>query len=125
MNLAAVPVFFAPEMIARPGATYSPSAAKPGAVVARWRAAGLPVDVLRPTPVAIDDFTRVHDARYVRDVLALRVANGFGDRSAEVAASLCFTSGSMLAAARAARASGAVACAPCSGFHHAGWGAGG
>ena len=35
--------------------------------------------------------------------------------------SLPYTSGAMLAAAKEALASGGVACAPVSGFHHAGW----
>jgi acetoin utilization deacetylase AcuC-like enzyme len=125
MKLDAVPVFFAPEMVARPGATYSPSAAKPAAVVERWRAAGLPVEIVRPAPATTAELCAAHDAGYVNDVLTRRRPNGFGDVSGEVAASLPYTSGAMLSAARAARASGAVACAPCSGFHHAGFDHGG
>ena len=48
--------------------------------------------------------------------------NGFGNRSAKVAASLPFTTGALLTAARLVlETSGVrVACAPVSGFHHAG-----
>ena len=80
-----------------------------------------PIDLHRPQPVAIEDFYRAHDRTYVDDVLARRTSNGFGNRSASVAASLPWTSGSMLSAARHALVSGGVACAPCSGFHHAHW----
>lgn len=54
-------------------------------------------------------------------MLALRADNGFGNRSAAVAQSLMYTSGAMLAAARHALSARDVACAPCSGFHHAGY----
>lgn len=66
-----------------------------------------------------DDAARAHDPQYVDAILSCRLCNGFGNTSAEVAASLPFTSGSMLAAAREALRNGAVAVAPCSGFHHA------
>lgn len=58
---------------------------------------------------------------FVRDVLDLRIENGFGNRSPEVAASLLYTNGAMLSAAREAIVSNMVTVAPCSGFHHAGY----
>lgn len=123
-----VPVFFSPEMVARPD-SYSPSAGKPAAVVACWLErcvpVGWPIRIEPVVPVTVDELMRAHAPHYVRDVLELRRANGFGDRSAGVAASLPYTSGAMLSAARSAIASGAVACAPCSGFHHAGFSHGG
>lgn len=54
-------------------------------------------------------------------VLSGRIANGFGTHGLDVAATLGYTSGAMLAAARAALENGLVAVAPCSGFHHAGY----
>ncbi len=54
-----------------------------------------------------------------RLILAGRLHNGFGNTSREVAASLPYTSGAMLAAARAAIAQRTATIAPCSGFHHA------
>ncbi|MBK7402168.1 MAG: histone deacetylase [Myxococcales bacterium] len=115
-----VPVYFCPEMVAD-AASYSPSAAKPAAVVARFLDRGLPVVVARPDPVTEGDLARAHAPSYVREVLAGRRDNGFGNRRADVARSLPFTSGAMLSAARAALACQRVTCAPCSGFHHAAW----
>lgn len=119
-----IPVLFAPEMVANV-TSRAPSARKPKAVVDRWLAQHLPIRVFRPKPVDQAALTRAHDAEYVHRVLALEECNGFGNRSAELARSLPWTSGAMLSAARAAITSRAVACAPCSGFHHAGWDSGG
>jgi acetoin utilization deacetylase AcuC-like enzyme len=75
--------------------------------------------VIEPLPVSRDDLIRVHGPAYVDGVLSGRVMNGFSNKSASVAASLPFTSGAMLCAAREALRNGCVAVAPCSGFHHA------
>lgn len=115
-----IPVYFCPEMVAD-AASYSPSAAKPAAVVARFLERRLPVVVIRPEPVTETDLERAHAASYVRDVLAGRRDNGFGNRRVDVARSLPFTSGAMLSAARAALTARRSTCAPCSGFHHAAW----
>ena len=117
-RLDAIPVFYSPEQVAEPQVA-SPSARKPRQVVERWQARGFPIEVLVPRPVTADDLALAHDWRYVDDVLALRAPNGFGNRSASVARSLPWTSGSMLSAALAALDSRLAACAPCSGFHHA------
>ena len=122
-RLDAIPVFYSPEQVAEPQVA-SPSASKPRQVVERWQARGFPIEVLVPRPVTADDLALAHDWRYVDDVLALRAPNGFGNRSASVARSLPWTSGSMLSAALAALDSRLVACAPCSGFHHARYDAG-
>lgn len=97
----------------------SPSAAKPARVVAAWRAEGLPMRVIAPDPVTLDDLARAHDRGYVEAVLGLRRDNGFGTRDASVAASLPYTSGAMLHGARLAIAGRTAVCAPVSGFHHA------
>ncbi|NUO53381.1 MAG: histone deacetylase [Polyangiaceae bacterium] len=115
-----LPVFFCNDMVARPQ-SFSPSAAKPRAVVDDWLRRGLAIDIRVPTPATMDDLTRAHDPDYVRGVLDGRIPNGFGDRSMAVASSLPFTSGAMLSAARHALQTGSITCAPCSGFHHAGW----
>jgi acetoin utilization deacetylase AcuC-like enzyme len=101
--------------------SFSPSAAKPAAVVASWRELGIPMSLIEPTPVTRDELVRAHDVTFVDDILAGRLRNGFGNTSAAVAASLQHTSGAMLAAAREALRNRAVAVAPCSGFHHAGY----
>lgn len=116
---ARLPVFYTPKMVADSG-SMSPSAAKPAQVVAHWLACGFPIDVIEPAPVTIDELARVHDRAWAEDVLACRATNGFGNRSPEVAATLVYTSGSMLSAARYALAHRTIAAAPCSGFHHAG-----
>ncbi len=104
-----------------PAEGYSPSAAKPALVVEDWQARGLPIDLHAPEPVTTEDLARAHDPVWVADVLACRAKNGFGTRSEAVARSLPYTSGAMLAAARAALENGRVAVAPVSGFHHAGY----
>ena len=109
------------ESMNAPAQGYSPSAAKPAAVVAAWRGRWPGLEVRHPVPVSPGDFYRAHGRDFVDGVLRLGRANGFGTRSPEVAASLPYTSGALLTAARwALQVRGAVA-APVSGFHHAGW----
>jgi len=98
--------------------SFSPSARKPRDVVASWRRRFPSIEVIAPTPTTLDQLCLAHDPDYVRGVLALRLANGFGNHLAEVAQSLPWTSGAMLTAARVALVEG-VAVAPVSGFHHA------
>lgn len=116
--LPAIPVFYSPAMVADVP-SFSPSAAKPRPVVESWRTLGIPLDVTPPAPVTRADLMRAHSAQLVDGVLDGIINNGFGTRSPEVAASLLWTSGSMLSAARAALSNGRVAVAPCAGFHHA------
>ncbi len=115
-----IQVFYTEAMVAD-AQTHSPSAHKPALVVASWRRLGVDMEIVAPRPATVDELGRAHDRAFVEDVLACRRNNGFDNRSPSVARSLPYTSGAMLAAARAAVASGAVAVAPCSGFHHAGY----
>jgi len=112
-----IKVFFSPKMTAD-SESFSPSAAKPAKVVESWKRQ-FPITIIEPVPVKVRDFDRAHDPKFVRDVLQSKRKNGFENKSKAVAASLPFTSGSMLSAAMEALASGTVAAAPCSGFHHA------
>lgn len=98
--------------------SFSPSAGKPAEVIRSWKLLGVPIEIVEPDPVTEDDFALAHDRRFVSGVLAGRRANGFGNRSRRVAKSLPYTTGSLLAAARAAL-DGGVAVSPTSGFHHA------
>jgi hypothetical protein len=50
----------------------SPSAGKPAAVVASWRERGLPIRLVAPLPVTVDDFALAHERSFVEDVLAYR-----------------------------------------------------
>src|SRR5204863_13004 len=76
------------------------------------------IGVAQPIALNVD----VHGWRDVdEDALALRRNNGFSNRSVSVASSLPYTTGAMVTAARYVLENGGVACAPCSGFHHAGF----
>lgn len=122
--LTTIPVFYSDSMLSDAD-SFSPSAMKPQAVVASWQSLGIPLRILAPDPVTPDDLCLAHAERYVDGVLFGEIANGFGTRDPQVAASLLYTNGAMLAAARAALDSGGFAVAPCSGFHHAGYDFGG
>jgi acetoin utilization deacetylase AcuC-like enzyme len=116
-------VFYRAEQNARNANAFSPSAAKPALVVKDWLERGLihADDVLSFEPASTADVKRAHDPGFVDDILALKVSNGFGNRDPGVAASLPYTSGSLLAAARYALAQRENVCSPTSGFHHAGY----
>ena len=114
-----IPVFYTPNMVAD-SLAYSPSAAKPAQVMQSWLELGYPLDVLTPEAVTREQLYLAHDRHFIDGVLDCKQSNGFGNRSQEVADSLPYTSGSMLAAARHALANGKGAVSPSSGFHHAG-----
>lgn len=121
---ATIPVFYDAAQVACP-ASFSPSAAKPRMVVERWQAMASAVEIVAPWPLSRDQLALAHDSKYVSDVLDLRIANGFGDKDPTVAASLPWTTGSLLSAARRALVSRQVAVSPTSGFHHACYASGG
>lgn len=114
-------VFFRPEQVASNQAAYSPSAYKPKLVIDDWLTRGIiqAHDIRSFEPVSREDFKRVHDPQMVDDVLDLKRRNGFRNQDSEVAASLSYTSGSLLAAAHWALAHQTAVCSPTSGFHHA------
>ena len=117
-KLTAIPVFYTPLMVADSGG-FSPSSAKPKAVMESWCKLDIPLDVMTPEPVSVEDIARAHLPAFVDAVLSCQAENGFGNSSEEVAKSLPYTSGAMLAAAREALRNGKAAVAPCAGFHHA------
>jgi len=112
-------VYYTPQMVG-PEQTASPSAHKPAAVVESWLKLVPDLRVIAPRPVDLDDIALAHDRDWALDVLIGQADNGFGNRSREIAATLPYTSGAMLASAHAAMCHG-IAIAPCSGFHHASW----
>jgi acetoin utilization deacetylase AcuC-like enzyme len=120
----AVRVVYSEAMTAPPQGG-SPSAGKPGPVVAAWLATWPALHLRPPVPATVDQLCLAHARGYVEDVLALRRSNGFGTLNAAVAASLPYTSGALLTAARWALAEGGAVSAPVSGFHHAHWSRGG
>ena len=114
-----IPVLFRNEQVSYPK-VYSPSPRKPGEVVADWNTtAEGKFEVKSFDPVTREDFYRVHDQRFVDNILACKTKNGFGTNDRDVADSLPYTSGSFYAACVEALNNGKVACSPTSGFHHA------
>ena len=113
-----IPVFFSPKLQAQATGT-SPSAAKPMQAIASWIELGIGISVIAPIPATRAELIRAHDPDYVDAILDCRALNGFGTKAADVAASLPYTVGAMICAAREAIKNGAVAVAPVSGFHHA------
>ena len=118
-----VPVFYREEMLAHSD-SFSPSAGKPRHVVTAWTSASMPIRIESYPRASLEELCRCHDPAYVRGVLSLELPNGFRNRREDVARSLPWTTGAMLAAAREALRNGA-ACAPVSGFHHARYAGGG
>lgn len=119
-----IPVFYDPAQVSRPG-SFSPSAEKPQMLITRWQAMALPIEIAMPDRLTNNKLTLAHAARYVEGIFDLCIRNGFGGKDPLVAESVRWTTGSMLAAARSALASGRVAVSPTSGFHHAGHAFGG
>lgn len=79
------------------------------------------IRMFEPEPVSRQQLALAHDREYVDGVLDCLISNGFRGRQADVAASLPWTTGSFLTAARLALSNARVACSPTSGFHHAGY----
>lgn len=119
-RLDRLPVFYTPRMVAA-FESFSPSAGKPAQVIASWVSRGFPIRIMEPTPATTEELKWAHSPGYVDGVLACTLKNGFGNTLREVAATLPYTTGAMLSAAREAIRNGQVAVAPCSGFHHAGY----
>jgi acetoin utilization deacetylase AcuC-like enzyme len=114
-----IPVFYSDKLLAE-SASFSPSAGKPKPVIESWRTAGLPIEVRAVDPATIADLCLAHDRTYVTSILDCTALNGFGNKRPDVARSLPYTTGAMINAACTALGYG-VACAPVSGFHHAGY----
>ncbi len=123
-----IPVFYRPEQSSTAAVDYSPSAGKPKLVIQDWlsnEAIGAFIQVKTFEPASDDILCAAHDRVYVQGVLSGQKNNGFGNTSQEIAQSLRYTTGSMLAAAEHVlgsipASSLRVAVSPTSGFHHAG-----
>ena len=112
-------VFYRPEQVA---SSYlpSPSALKPRLVVADWLADPLiNAQVCSFEPASTKTLCLAHDPAFVRGIFSGRCENGFGNTNPDVALSLPFTNGSMVAAAEYAVLHREAVCSPTSGFHHA------
>lgn len=118
-----IPVIYSPKQVSDSGSIISPSGHKPAEMVKHLQArpnSKFEIEFLEPVPLDARDFIRAHKESYVRDILTLRIPNGFGTISKSVCDSLPYTNGAMYTAAKAATPD-APACALVSGFHHAGW----
>lgn len=118
-------VFYVPAQTAEANESFSPSASKPARVVESWQRLRIPLELVAFEPASRDTLALAHDRAYVDAVLDLQRPNGFSNVLPEVAATLPYTSGSMVAAARHAVRTGEGCASPTSGFHHAGWDHGG
>ncbi len=121
--MSSINVFYTPKMSAD-SRSYSPSASKPALAVASWLQK-FAINVVEPEPVDLIELARAHDKAYIQNILSCRKNNGFGNKSKEVAETLCYTIGSMLSATLDAIKTNRFTCAPVSGFHHACWDHGG
>lgn len=117
-----VPVFYRPEMSCAINSYYKPAGEKSAKVVADWQATSSiapHVSIKNFEPVAEPTINLAHYPAYVRSVLSCQIENGFGNMAPEIAHSLPFTVGSMVAAARYAIEKRSVAFSPSSDFHNA------
>jgi acetoin utilization deacetylase AcuC-like enzyme len=119
-----IPVFYRPEMSVHT-ASFSQSPEKPAMVVTDWLAQGFPITINAPLPLSTDDLMLAHHTDYVEGVFQGTQDNGFRNRDPKVPRSQLFTIGALYEAAKFVLQGGArVACAPVSGFHHAGFDSG-
>ncbi len=112
-------VFYSPRQSVASNESFSPSAGKPARLVEQWIQRYPQVKLVAPQPVTVEQLCLAHDPEYVHGVLGCRLENGFGNHSPEVAASLPWTTGSLVSALEFVRQDGGAACSPTSGFHHA------
>jgi len=118
-TLDSLKVFYSQDMVSVSGRHISPSDRKPRDVAEALQRKAWPIELIAPEPTSVADICRIHDARYVEDVLELRRASGFGSISASVARSLPYTCGACHDASLVALKDG-ISASLSSGFHHAG-----
>lgn len=130
MNL---PIFYHTKQSCAAANSFSPSAGKPALVMQDWLSnpdIAPHIAVHSFEPATLPQLYAAHSKRYVDGVLAGQLDNGFGNRSLDVAKSLRYTTGSLIAATEHVLRAGRelplqCAVSPTSGFHHAGWSWGG
>lgn len=119
--VAAIKVFYTPKQSLNQHDGFSKSPAKPRMVLEACLAAGLDIQIVEPNPARLDDFSLAHDREWARKLLAAEVLNGFGTKDEALAASLPYTTGSMVDAVIEAARSKSIAVSLTSGFHHSGF----
>jgi len=127
-----IPVFYRPEQSCDDAVRVSPSAGKPALVIADWTSdssISSRIEVKSFAPASTEALYAAHSRAYVDGVLSCQRSNGFGTKSQNIAASLRYTTGSMIAAATHVLTNNVtrlnVAVSPTSGFHHAAYADGG
>lgn len=127
-----IPVFYRPEQSCDDAVRVSPSAGKPALVMADWTSnlsISSCMEIKSFEPAATELLYAAHSRTYVDGVLSGQRSNGFGTKSPKIAASLRYTTGSMIAAATHVLSNKVVglnvAVSPTSGFHHAAYSDGG
>ena len=122
-----IPVFYRPEQSSDAAESFSPSAGKPKLVIEDWLSRpeiAQHIQIKSFAPAEDELLFGAHDANYVGGVFTGEIPNGFGSTSREIADSLRYTVGSIVAATKhvletATRSTFKVAVSPTSGFHHA------
>jgi acetoin utilization deacetylase AcuC-like enzyme len=121
-----IPVFYREEQNVESNNSYSPSAGKPKQALADWiEKFPESIDVRSFDPVTREILWQAHRPSYINGLLSCEIPNGFNNKNPEVAASLLYTVGSMVAACKHAVENRSIAVSPVSGFHHAGYSDGG
>lgn len=124
-----IPVFYRQEQSCADNKSFSPSAGKPALVMEDWLnhpVISKHIVEIAFAPATDKELCSAHDPAYVEGVLSCEMPNGFNNTSQEVAASLRYTTGSMLSACKSLmesreRGMHGVRVSPTSGFHHAGY----
>lgn len=114
-------IFYNPLQSCDEATGYSPSAGKPALFVADTLKHFPQVEVIKSGKASFIDFYRAHKQSFIEGVMDGTIPNGFGNCSQAVAATLPYTSGSLLSAAEHALNTKEHVCSPTSGFHHAGY----
>jgi acetoin utilization deacetylase AcuC-like enzyme len=113
-------VFFNEKQNTTAATSFSPSAKKPAILVKQWLESKQPIEVISDfVPVTKEQFYKAHKSGHVDAVLACEEPNGFYNNSPEIAATLPWTTGSLLAASLYAWKNKTITMSPTSGFHHA------
>ena len=120
-----IKVFYDERQSVKENSSFSPSAQKPAQVVKSWLQMGVSIKICSFKPSSRAALKKVHSKSYVDGVLDCTIANGFGNRSAQVAQALPWVAGSMVSATMEALKTGHPTFAPVSGAHHAGFSSGG
>jgi acetoin utilization deacetylase AcuC-like enzyme len=122
-----IPIFYRPEQSSDAAGSFSPSAGKPKLVIEDWLShpeIAQYIQIESFAPASDELLLSAHDANYVSGIFSGETPNGFGNTSLEIAESLRYTVGSLVAATKrvletTSTSAFRVAVSPTSGFHHA------